>query len=127
MPVNGRRIEPPTVLRWAVVLLLIAWAGACNSVGIGGECHDRSTGEVLKEVEDVNGKLWPVKKHPQAIRFAGQDLEFCAVSIEAPTKVEGQGIVARRYVFHPETGQPIQAGAMSNQKGYRTLERYEWY
>ena len=62
---------PPTTTWWAFVVGVLVWAGACNAVGIGGGCHDSRTGEVLKEVEDANGKVWPVKKHPQTLKFGG--------------------------------------------------------
>ena len=116
---------PPTTTWWAFVVGVLVWAGACNAVGIGGGCHDSRTGEVLKEVEDANGKVWPVKKHPQTLKFAGQELVFCAVSIEAATEMKGSMLVTH-YVFHPETGSPIKAGGTGG-KGMRRLDGYEWY
>ncbi len=112
-------------LQWLFVCTVIVWVGACDAIGIGGQCHDRKTGEVLKEVEDANGKLWPVKKHPDAVLYAGQELEFCGVSVEAATEREDRQFFAKRYVFHPGTSELIEVGSPS--KGMRTLEDYEWY
>ena len=84
--------------------------------------------EVLEEVEDANGKLWPVKKHPQSLKAAGQTYEFCGVSIEAVTenrKYTGQSTIGWRYLFHPDTGERLEVGGAT--RGMRTLDDYEWY
>ena len=108
--------------------LVMVYALACDSVSIGGKCHDSRTGEVLEEVEDANGKLWPVKKHPQSLKAAGQTYEFCGVSIEAVTenrKYTGQSTIGWRYLFHPDTGERLEVGGAA--RGMRTLDDYEWY
>ena len=109
-----------------LALVVMVYALACDSVGIGGKCHDSRTGEVLEEVQDTNGKLWPVKKHPNSLQAAGQTYEFCGVSIEAATEKQGS-MLASHYVFHPDTGERLRVGAASNAKGMRTLDDYEWY
>ena len=106
--------------------LVMVYALACDSVGIGGKCHDSKTGEVLEEVEDADGKLWPVSKHPQSLKAAGQQYEFCGVSIEAATETKGS-MPFSHYVYHPETGEVLGVGGMSNAKRMRTLNDYEWY
>ena len=113
----------PASLAFTMLLLL-----ACEATGIGGKCHDSATGEVLREVEDVNGKAWPVKKHPDSLKYAGQTLNSCAVSIEAVTQdrqYTGQSRIGWRYLFHADTGSLIEVKPAS--KGLKTPDRYEWY
>lgn len=109
------------------VISMLCLSMACNAVSsITGQCHDDSTGEVLEEVEDADGNLWPVKRHPDTLRFAGQEYEMCAVSIEAPTHDEGSMLISS-YVFHPRTGEKLRVGGMTSAKGMQDLNGYEWY
>ena len=103
----------------AMVLVLLAVSVACE--GLSGQCHDSRTGKVLSEIEDADGKLWPVKKHSQSMAVSGQDLKYCAVTIDAATRGRNFG----RYVFHPDTGERIQVDGAY--RGMRTLWGYEWY
>ena len=44
---------------WMAAIMLVVWAGGCNAIdGIGGQCYNSATGEVLKEVEDADGEVW---------------------------------------------------------------------
>jgi len=118
-----KRIMLPSLL----VCIVIVWTSACGSldVGLGGKCHNSQTGKVIDEVEDLSGELWPVEKFTHTIQFAGQDWEYCAVSIKADMQLnEGDRTY---FVLHPETGEVIYGDDFFRAKGMMPLRGYEWY
>ena len=126
---NGTVKTMPMIFKGTVMLAVLVAVGAlaCDSLGIGGECYNNRTGEAIKEVEDANGKLWPVKKHPQSIRALGQDLDYCAVSLEAEFERSGSAAYGTDVVYHPDTGSPIDTQSFYDTKGWRMLDGHEWY
>ena len=109
----------------AMVLFIVL--GGCDAVGLGGEdCHHGETGEVLKQVRDANGDLFPVVKADTGLTLLGLDLVFCGVSIEARLGGERSFNYAG-FVYHPETGEPIEASG--GHQGLRSIGEfeYEWY
>ncbi len=106
--------------------LLTLAAAACDTVGLGGSCYHGATGEELKQVRDANGDLFSVSKHDTGLTMLGQDLVFCAISKDAKLGGEG-GFGYSGYVYHPETGERIEAHGL--QRGKRIIGEfeYEWY
>ena len=135
-----------------VALILLPLLVSCDTVTaaipLGGKCHNRADGSVLKSVEDANGKQWPVVKYP-TLNALGTTIEgLCAVSLEAkesayqePTRVYLQvgsdGRTTEReyddpfrdhWFLHPETKEIIKVGGFGPYRGYLNLSlKYEWY
>ena len=105
-------------------LLLLAVSVACEGLGgIGEQCHDSATGQVLEEVEDANGKTWTVKKMPG---LPG----MCGIPVQATTFTKEYAMgsnPSHQYVLHPDTGEQIDMLLLGRARGMTPLEGYEWY
>lgn len=129
-------------------LALTASCGVAGAIPLGGKCHDRVDGSVLKAVEDMNGKQWPVVKYPTIEAFGYTIDSLCAVPLEArqsayqePTRVyyqvgsRGQLIEQEqddrfqdKWLIHPGTGEPVQIGELGAYRGLLDIStKYEWY
>ena len=140
------------VLAFLFMSMLALAAVACDAITantpLGGQCHNRADGSVLKAVEDANGKRWPVVKYPITFEVFGIIIDYCAVSLEAkesayqePTRVYlqvGPGGKTREYTYddpsrdhwfiHPGTNERIEIGVLGPYRGYLDLNtEYEWY
>ena len=108
-------------------LLAILAVGLASCTGgipgvSSGQCHHSTTGEVLKEVVDINGNLFPVKKAENPLaKKAGLDVDYCGISVQA--QMGGSSFLG--HVYHPDTRSEITVG--DAYKGLRLLLNYEWY
>ena len=121
----------PFAFLFIILALTVSLSLACSNLpsdlpgdlpGIG-KCHHIENGEVLDEVKDANGVLFPVKKTTR-LTISEEYKDFCGLSVRA--ELEGKkGWLSDTYVYHPETGHKIYAAFPS--KGLLLLEGYEWY
>ena len=122
-------------------VILVSLLLACQ-LPVGGQCHNRYDGTVLKEVEDSAGVLWPIIGEYPPLKIFGRTVVeggICAVSIEAGhTIFHGSRQVNKpnypsdpsvRFWRHPETGEPVEQGPWGPQKGMLPIDffEYEWY
>ena len=111
-------------LLWWLFTGLLMVTMACNALGgIGGQCHDSNTGEVLNEVLAGDGELWPVEKMPNPVRIAGTSYEYCGISVATPLFQRG----TIEYVKNPETEEDILVGGLFDSGGMISLSGHEWY
>ena len=130
------------------VLILTASCGVVDAIPVGGKCHDRADGSVLKVLKDINGKQWPVVKYPTVEAFGITVDSLCAVPLEArqsayrePTRVyyqvgsRGQLIEQEqddrfldKWLIHPDTGEPVRIDELGPYRGFLDIStKYEWY
>lgn len=102
-------------------------------VGSGGECLNTETMEVLEQVEDADGVLWPVKKLPG-------EYPMCAVPWEVSVDTNGHPVIViyidesgkeiqepsrlAEWVYHPSTGKRIHTAPHTTRVVRQ--EGYEW-
>ena len=126
-------------MRASLILLALSLSltlVACDFVPLdaiqpGGKCHNVDDGSVLKSVEDINGKRWPVEQFPQgAEAFGISGDRLCAVPVQAKefAFVSKPGFVVEYHFLHPETGDRIEAVNFGSYQGFINLDwDYEWY
>ena len=108
-----------------VGLMILASLMGCESLeNIGGECRNATTGEVLRELRDTGGELWPVEKHPYIGELRNLTIENCGVSVKARSFRDGSRY-SPEYLSHPETGERIRLG--DNFEGMLVIVGYDWY
>ena len=121
------------VLAFSVLALLLLVV-ACDAVGVaaplGGQCHSRADGSVLKAVEDMNGKQWSVVQYPAGITILGISSDtYCAVPIQARESAFIEtGFWEQAYFLHSESKERIDAGVLGSHRGFLDIDSdYEWY
>lgn len=120
------------VLTFLFMSMLALAAVACDAnAPLGGQCHSRTDGSVLKAVEDANGKQWRVMQYPAGITVGISSDMLCAVPIQARESAfidETSGYWKQAYFLHPEDGERIDAGVFGSYQGFLDLDSdYEWY
>ena len=116
-------------------LALVSCDAITANTPLGGQCHDRTDGSVLKAVEDANGKEWPVVKYPLPERLGPSSV--CGVRLGAamyratphPRETHLPAWTRSRWWLHPETGERIEGGILGSHEGTLDIDtqRYEWY
>ena len=97
---------------------------ACASIGLGGgACHDKTTGEILEQVEDARGELHSVGRGV-TMELGSLEETNCSVSIEASVF---DGGFWGDYVLHPATGNRIEVNGPSRGEWWLASYLYEWY
>ena len=102
------------VVRQMRALDPIASCGAIAAdIPVGEKRHNRFDGSVLKAVEDMNWKRWPVLESPTLDGSQIPVDNICGVSIEARHSAFGQDgpfPLWTPWWLHPETNERIERG-----------------